>query len=144
MECRDSGNGCRFRFPRHLDFTVKGADVSWWKGSVGIAVDYHVKNTSPDERDSIDYSRFSVVCSNGMELPQGRGQVRVHGVTTLASTVKSFAPGASLDTLFTFYTRKFSKKAAMQLFQHERFFLRYTDGNIDTLLSVVADDSRIR
>jgi hypothetical protein len=124
---------------------MKYANVSWWKGSLEVGVDYRAKNTSPDQSDSIDYNRFSVVCSNGIKFHQAKKEVTVNGTATGYPGMYSFAPGATLDTVFLFYSvGKYSKKEGMNVLKHERLFLRYSDGTMDTLLSVVASDSKIR
>lgn len=144
-DCRDEGKRCQFHYSHHLEFSMKNANVSWWKGSVDIGIYYRVKNTSPDQRDSIDFSRFSAICSNGLQLVQGIAHTRSHGVTTFSPTVRSLAPGESVDSIFVFFTaNNYSRKVAMELFKKERFFMRYSDELMDTLLSVTANDSKIR
>jgi hypothetical protein len=124
---------------------MTAADVSWWKGSLEVGMYYKARNTSPDNKDSIDYGRFSVVCSNGITLEQGHREVRVHGTNIPASAVYTLPPAASIDTIMVFYSaKKYGKKAGMKILKNERFSLLYSDGSTDTLLTVTGNDSRIR
>ncbi|HWB92278.1 MAG TPA: hypothetical protein VG605_10510 [Puia sp.] len=139
--CDESDSTCRVRLHNSLEFLMNGATVGWWKGSLGISIYYRGRNTSGAVGDSIDYSRFSVVSSNGIKFYQAG---RKTGAGAYAG-VYTYAAGAAVDTSITFYSvDKYPKARGMEILKHERFFLVYADGRMDTLVTVMGDDSRMR
>lgn len=139
--CGGRGDSCRFRFDNSLEFLMNAATVGWWKGSLGITLYYRGKNTSGAVGDSIDYRRFSVVGSNGAKFYQAG---RKAGAAEYPA-VYTYAAGAAVDTSITFYSvDNYSKARGMEILKNQRFFLVYADGRVDTLVTVIGDDSRMR
>jgi hypothetical protein len=143
--CGDNQDRCKVQFHNSLEFLMTAANMSWWKGSLEIGVYYSGKNTSMTLADSIDYNRFSVVCSNGVKFYRTRREIKVKGVSLISPAVYTIPAGKAIDSIFLFVSvDKYSKKRGMEVLKGERFFFLDSHGRTDTLFTVISADSKIK
>lgn len=145
--CANNNTDClKMNLDNGLELSFAYADMGRANDAIWVHIVYNAKAVGTQKEESIDYGSFSLVSSGGIEFFPILKEPGKNGIGSVGYTMRTIQAGQSIDSLFAFSSvKKYAEKEVAEMLKKERFLFLYKHGKTtDTLLTIIADDKRIK